>query len=45
MHNGNFQIGASDEEIAAVVVPGFDDSLYETVSLPHTWNAEDLSWL
>ncbi|MCI8563104.1 MAG: glycoside hydrolase family 2 protein, partial [Lachnospiraceae bacterium] len=29
------------EEIAAVVVPGFDDSLYETVSLPHTWNAED----
>ena len=35
------KIGASDEEITAVVVPGFDDSLYETVSLPHTWNAED----
>ncbi|RKI36225.1 glycoside hydrolase family 2 protein [bacterium D16-51] len=35
------KIGVWEEEIAEAVAPEFDDSLYETVSLPHTWNAED----
>ena len=35
------KIGSSEEEVSAAVIPGYDDSHCETVSLPHTWNAED----
>lgn len=35
------KIGVSEKEISAAVTPEYDDSCYETVSLPHTWNAED----
>nr|MDE6566946.1 glycoside hydrolase family 2 protein [Lachnospiraceae bacterium] len=35
------KIGPSRQEILAAVIPECDDSHYETVSLPHTWNAED----
>lgn len=35
------KIGSSEKEISAAVMLECDDSLYEAVSLPHTWNAED----
>ena len=35
------KLGSSKEEISAAVAVKYDDSRYEMVSLPHTWNAED----
>lgn len=35
------KVGCSDEELSAVILPEYDDSRYEMVSLPHTWNVED----
>jgi len=35
------KIGSAEEEVSAAVLPEYDDSQYESVSLPHTWNAED----
>lgn len=35
------KIGSTEEEISAAVAPDYDDSDYESISLPHTWNAED----
>lgn len=35
------KIDSSEEIIFAAILPECDDSNYETVSLPHTWNAED----
>ena len=35
------KISYSAEEISASVTVEYDDSLYETISIPHTWNVED----
>lgn len=35
------KIGLSESEVSQAVAPNFDDSGYEAISLPHTWNAED----